>query len=154
MIFPGDPQEILCEFKVLYLQKDLIMRCVQCGAEHTRKGMYCSKSCNDKAYRERKKLKAKLEADEVDEYAGINIPKEEGEKLRWCNFCGASIENSTKLGFCDSYHEKEYWKAVHNNLPLKIRIDAKTIVETKRYKKVQDIIDAMLNRNKLGVTFL
>ena len=129
------------------------MRCVQCGVEHDRKGMYCSKSCNDKAYRERKKIKDKEALSEMDEYKGIEIPKETGPKLRWCNFCGSPIEKSVKLGFCDSYHEKEYWRHVHSGLPLKIRIDAKTIVETKRYTRIQDIIEAMVNRNKLGVTF-
>ena len=129
------------------------MKCVQCGIDHDRKGMYCSKSCTDKAYRERKKLKLKIEAEDIDEYKDVPIPEEEGEKLKWCNYCGSPIQQSEKLGFCDSYHEKEYWKAVHYGLPLKIKIDAKTIVETKRYNKVQDIIEAMLNRNKFGVTF-
>ena len=49
------------------------MKCIQCGDEHERKGMYCSKSCTDKAYRERKKNK-------------IDVPEEKGEKLKWCNF--------------------------------------------------------------------
>jgi len=130
------------------------MKCVQCGIEHTRKkGMYCSKKCNDKSYRERKKIRERNVFSDVEEYKGINIPEETGPKLKWCNFCGSSIDKSEKIGFCDSYHEKEYWKTVHNGLPLKIRIDAKTIVETKRYTKVQDIIEAMSNRNKLGVTF-
>ena len=46
------------------------MQCVQCGATHERKGMYCSKSCTDKAYRERKKLKelkSKLSPEETPE---------------------------------------------------------------------------------------
>ena len=135
------------------------MQCIQCGDTHERKGMYCSKRCTDKAYRERKKVKegktqGKREETPVEEKEEvIVIPKEKGEKLRWCNFCGASIENSDKLGFCDSDHERDYWRAVHLNLALKIRIDSKTIVETRRYHKVQDIIEAMLNRNKMGVTF-
>ena len=135
------------------------MQCVQCGANHERKGMYCSKSCTDKAYRERKKLKdLKLkynheETPEEESEPHVKIPKEKGEKQRWCNFCGATIENSTKLGFCDDQHERDYWRAISLNLPLKIRIDSKTIVETRRYHKVQDIIEAMLSRNKMGVTF-
>ena len=133
------------------------MKCVQCEEEHDRKGMYCSKKCTDKAYRERKKLKegksSKREiAIEVEEEEEIPIPKEAEEKLKWCNFCGASIENSPKLAFCDGQHELDYWRAVHSGLVLKIRIDSKTIVETRRYHKVQEIIEAMLNRNKMGVT--
>ena len=127
------------------------MKCVQCGIEHYRKGMYCSKRCNDKSYRERKKLKDKEALESMESI--VEIPKESGPKLKWCNFCGASIDKSDSLGFCDAYHEKEYWRYVHSGLPLKIRIDAKTIVETKRYTKIQDIIEAMVNRNKLGVTF-
>lgn len=136
------------------------MQCVQCGANHERKGMYCSKSCTDKAYRERKKLKElKLkhnygETPEEESEPRVNIPKEKGEKQRWCNFCGATIENSLKLGFCDGQHERDYWRAISLNLPLKLRIDSKTIVETRRYHKVQEIIEAMLSRNKMGVTFL
>lgn len=134
------------------------MGCIQCGAEHERKGMYCSKRCTDKAYRERKKEKIayaksleETPEDEVDLI--IDIPEEKGEKQRWCNFCGATIQNSPKLGFCDNEHEKNYWLAIRLELPLKIKIDSKTIVETRRYHKVQDIIEAMLNRNKMGVTF-
>ena len=136
------------------------MQCVQCGANHERKGMYCSKSCTDKAYRERKRLKElKLkhnhgETPEEESEPHVNIPKEKGEKQRWCNFCGATIENSLKLGFCDGQHERDYWRAISLNLPLKLRIDSKTIVETRRYHKVQEIIEAMLSRNKMGVTFL
>lgn len=134
------------------------MGCIQCGAEHERKGMYCSKRCTDKAYRERKKEKIayakSLEETPEDEVELIiDIPEEKGEKQRWCNFCGATIENSPKLGFCDNDHEKNYWLAIRLELPLKIKIDSKTIVETRRYHKVQDIIEAMLNRNKMGVTF-
>jgi hypothetical protein len=133
------------------------MQCVQCGIEHDRKGMYCSKRCNDKAYRERKKVKEGKSPNtssglNSEEEKNIHIPKEEGEKLRWCNYCGASIENSDKLGFCGSDHELDYWRAVHSGLVLKIRIDSKTIVETRRYHKVQEIIEAMLSRNKMGVT--
>lgn len=135
------------------------MKCIQCGSDHERKGMYCSKRCTDKAYRVRKKLKESeshsiiedVEEIEVDEK--IDVPVEKGEKLKWCNFCGASIDNSPKLGFCDGQHERDYWYAVKHNLPLKIRIDSKTIVETRRYNKVQDVIEAMINRNKMGVTF-
>jgi hypothetical protein len=129
------------------------MNCIQCGVEHERKGMYCSKRCTDKAYRERKKAKNIIDESPDEVELIIDIPKEEGVKQRWCNFCGASIENSPKLGFCDNEHEKNYWLAIRLELPLKIKIDSKTIVETRRYHKVQDIIEAMLNRNKLGVTF-
>jgi len=121
--------------------------------------MYCSKRCTDKAYRERKKLnETKIkhsheETPEDEDVSRINIPKESGEKQRWCNFCGSTIENSPKLGFCDDQHERDYWRAIDLSLPLKIRIDSKTIVETRRYHKVQDIIEAMLSRNKMGVTF-
>jgi|LakMenE01Jun11ns_1017448.scaffolds.fasta_scaffold9885091_4 hypothetical protein len=135
------------------------MKCIQCGSDHERKGMYCSKRCTDKAYRERKKLKVSETPNKVEDEVEleveekIDIPNEKGTKLRWCNFCGASIENSPKLGFCDSHHEREYWYAVKHNLALKIRIDSKTIVETRRYQKVQEVIEAMANRNKMGVTF-
>ena len=135
------------------------MLCIQCNNVHERKGMYCSKKCTDKAYRERKKINGNQTSDKrggtlaEDFEEVIEIPQEKGGKLKWCNFCGASIHNSDKLGYCGSDHERDYWRAINLNLPLKIRIDSKTIVETRRYHKVQDIIEAMINRNKTGVTF-
>jgi hypothetical protein len=130
------------------------MECIQCGEAHDKKGKYCSKRCTDKAYRERKKLREELDREELIEEEGenIEIPAETGAKLKWCNYCGLSIENSGKLGFCDEHHERDYWYAVHHNLTLKLKIDSKTIVETRRYHKVQDIVEAMMNRKGYGVT--
>ncbi len=134
------------------------MKCPICSAEHERKGTYCSKKCTDKAYRERKKgnpAAPPLVKKEVSVKTQIiPIPKESGPKLRWCNFCGSSIDNSPKLGFCSDEHEKDYWYTVHNSGTLKLKIDSRTIIETRRYTKVQEIIDAMMNRNKFGVTFM
>jgi predicted nucleic acid-binding Zn ribbon protein len=131
------------------------MTCPICSTEHDRKGTYCSKKCTDKAYRERKKGSADapplVKRDSV-KFQIIPIPKESGPKLKWCNFCGASIEHSPKLGFCNDDHEKDYWTLVHNNGTLKLKIDSRTIIETRRYTKVQEIIDAMMNRNSHGVT--
>lgn len=131
------------------------MTCPICSNEHERKGTYCTKKCTDKAYRERKKESANapslIKRDPV-KFSIIPIPKETGAKLKWCNFCGASIEYSPKLGFCNVDHEKDYWTLVHNNGTLKLKIDSRTIIETRRYTKVQEIIDAMMNRNGHGVT--
>lgn len=128
------------------------MNCIQCGEAHDKKGKYCSKRCTDKAYRERKKLRDKKEIEDLieEEEIHIDIPIESGPKLKWCNYCGASIDNSDKLGFCDGQHERDYWYAVQHNLTLKLKIDSKTIVETRRYHKVQDIVEAMLNRKGYG----
>lgn len=131
------------------------MRCPICSIEHERKGTYCTKKCTDKAYRERKKGSADappLVKRDTVKFSIIPIPKETGAKLKWCNFCGASIEHSSKLGFCNADHEKDYWTLVHNNGTLKLKIDSRTIIETRRYTKVQEIIDAMMNRNGHGVT--
>ncbi len=131
------------------------MTCPICSSEHERKGTYCSKKCTDKAYRARKKGSADappLVKKESVKFPIIPIPKESGPKLRWCNFCGSSIEHSPKLGFCNDEHEKDYWALVHNNGTLKLKIDARTIIETRRYNRVQEIIDAMMNRNSNGVT--
>jgi hypothetical protein len=129
------------------------MECIQCGEAHDKKGKYCSKRCTDKAYRERKKLRNELDRGELidEKEENIDIPPETGDKLKWCNYCGLSIENSSKLGFCDEQHERDYWYAVHHNLTLKLKIDSKTIVETRGYHKVQDIVEAMANRKGYGV---
>lgn len=131
------------------------MTCPICSNEHERKGTYCTKKCTDKAYRERKKGSADappLIKRDLVKFSIIPIPNETGAKLKWCNFCGTSIEHSTKIGFCNADHEKDYWTLVHNNGTLKLKIDSRTIIETRRYTKVQEIIDAMMNRNGHGVT--
>jgi predicted nucleic acid-binding Zn ribbon protein len=126
------------------------MTCPICSSEHERKGTYCSKKCTDKAYRERKKGSVNapllIKRDSV-KFPIVNIPKESGPKLKWCNFCGASIEQSHKLGFCNNEHEKNYWTLVHNSGTLKLKIDSRTVIETKKYTKVQEIIDTIMNRN-------
>lgn len=130
------------------------MTCPICSTEHNKKGIYCQKKCGDKAYRDRKKgngvTTLLIKRNEVKSFA-ITIPKETGPKLRWCNFCGASIEHSFKQGFCNNDHEKDYWVLVHNNGTLKLKIDSRTIIETRKYTKVQEIINAMEARNN-GIT--
>jgi len=116
------------------------MKCIQCGADHERKGMYCSKNCTDKAYRERKKN-------------AIAVPEEKGEKLKWCNFCGKSIEQSPKLAFCNDEHEKDYWRTIRDGGTLKIKVDSRTEIQTRKYYRVQEIVEAMVNRGKYGVTY-
>jgi len=123
------------------------MNCIQCNKEHDRKGMYCSKSCTDKAYRQRKALKEGKIIKPRTVKSGVIIPKESGPKLKWCNFCGSSIENSPMLQFCNEDHQIDYYETISIGGTLKLRYDARTLVETKRYDKVQDIIDSLRARN-------
>ena len=127
--------------------------CVQCGQEHDKKGIYCSKRCIDKAYRDRKKGKAdalpivnrkpkiKVKKESID------IPNEVGPKLKWCNFCGDSLERSVMLQFCSKSHQESYHRTVKSGGTLKIKIDSRTIIETKKYNRVQELIEAVLTRN-------
>ena len=76
---------------------------------------------------------------------GVNQKVEATAPKTW------TVEDDTFLD--DDEHEKDYWTLVHSNGTLKLKIDARTIIETRRYTRVQEIIDAMMNRNKQGVTF-
>lgn len=128
------------------------MRCIQCNQEHERKGIYCSKKCTDKAYRERKKDKT-ISSPIIEKVCeDIVIPKQTGTKLKWCNYCGNSIEHSDRLQFCNDEHENNFMDAIKKGRPLKIRIDASTIIETKKYDKVQETIEKF-NQNKFGFYF-
>jgi len=127
--------------------------CIQCGQEHEKKGVYCSKRCIDKAYRDRKAgktsalpivdRKPKVESKKER----IDIPIEKGPKLKWCNFCGASLETSPMLQFCNRDHQEDYYKTVQRGGALKLKIDSRTIIETRKYTRVQELIEAMLSRN-------
>jgi hypothetical protein len=118
-------------------------KCINCSQLHNRKGIYCSKKCTDKAYRERKKSSLQIPSTDSEERVKIKIPKEKGEKLKWCNFCGASLENSKKLNFCNDDHEYDYWFSVKISKPLKLRLDNRTLIETLKYDKVQEIVERM-----------
>ncbi len=50
------------------------------------------------------------------------------------------------LQFCNPEHKKEYEKTVKSGKHLKIRLDAKTVIETKKYHRVQELIEAMIAR--------
>ena len=128
--------------------------CIQCGVEHEKNGAYCSKKCTDKAYRDRKKGKSDaLPLIVKVKSSRIEIPKETGPKLKWCNFCGASLEKSKMLQFCNSEHQKDYYKTISRGGTLKLRIDTKTVVETKKYNRVQEVIDHLLERRKQWLVF-
>jgi hypothetical protein len=128
--------------------------CIQCGEEHEKKGAYCSKRCIDKAYRDRKKGKSDaLPLIGRVKSSRIEIPKETGPKLKWCNFCGASLEHSKMLQFCNSEHQKDYYKTISRGGTLKLRIDAKTVIETKKYNRVQEVIDYLLQSRKQWLVF-
>lgn len=62
---------------VIELATPLKMTCTQCGIEHERKGIYCSKRCTDAAYRARKKALLMKSIEPVQEVAEINEIVEE-----------------------------------------------------------------------------
>jgi hypothetical protein len=127
--------------------------CIQCGQEHDKRGVYCSKRCIDKAYRDRKsgktnalpvvdrKPKVKVKQERID------IPVETGPKLKWCNFCGASLDTSPMLQFCNKEHQEDYYRVIKSGGALKLKIDSRTIIETRKYNRVQELIETMLSRN-------
>ena len=124
--------------------------CIQCGEEHEKRGAYCSKRCTDKAYRDRKSGKANalpIIDRKPKEKIEVIIPQETGPKLKWCNFCGASLDESHMLQFCNEEHQKNYYTAITLGGTLKLRIDGRTTIETKKYDRVQELIESLLKRN-------
>jgi predicted nucleic acid-binding Zn ribbon protein len=121
------------------------MNCIICGTAHEKKGIYCSKKCTDKAYRDRKKgliQAAKSKNDEtISREKKALVKEEKGVKNRWCNYCGTSLEETKMLQFCSDAHHKAFDDAVATNKYLQIKIDDRTTVVTKKYHKVQEIIE-------------
>jgi len=74
-------------------------------------------------------------------------------KSTWCNFCGTPLgENPENPHFCSEEHHTEYSITVHEKGVLKIRLDQRTVIETSKYLKVQDLIETMNSRNKFSVS--
>ena len=130
--------------------------CIQCGEKHDKRGAYCSKKCTDKAYRDRKSGKANA-LPIIDRTPKkkivVNVPKETGPKLKWCNFCGASLNESTMLQFCNGEHQRSYYETISLEGTLKLRIDSRTTIETKKYDRVQQLIESMMTRNSFLTLF-
>ena len=130
--------------------------CIQCGQEHEKRGAYCSKKCTDKAYRDRKAGKANalpILHTKPKEKIVVNVPKETGPKLKWCNFCGATLNESSMLQFCNKEHQLGYYEAISIGGTLKLRIDSRTTIETKKYERVQQLIESMMSRNSFLTMF-
>lgn len=130
--------------------------CIQCGQEHNKRGVYCSKKCTDKAYRDRKAGKANalpILHTKPKEKIVVNVPKETGPKLKWCNFCGATLNESSMLQFCNKEHQLGYYEAISIGGTLKLRIDSRTTIETKKYERVQELIESMMSRNSFLTMF-
>jgi len=128
--------------------------CPQCGQEHERKGIYCSKRCTDKAYRNRKKgvegalpLFKTPKEEILKEEVKFVIPQEKGPQLKWCNFCGQTLNQNSMLQFCNEEHQFLYYKTIAIGGTLKLQLDARTTIETKKYERVQHLIEAMITRN-------
>ncbi len=130
--------------------------CIQCGQEHNKRGVYCSKKCTDKAYRDRKAGKANalpILHTKPKEKIVVNVPKETGPKLKWCNFCGATLNESSMLQFCNKEHQLGYYETISIGGTLKLRIDSRTTIETKKYERVQELIESMMSRNSFLTMF-
>lgn len=129
-------------------------KCIQCGGINERKGSYCSKSCNDKAYRMRKKRgtgTAPLVKDLKIEGSGEPLPFISSSK--WCNFCGKTLPEGSKSHFCDNTHEKEWRESKKNGEPLKLKINSRTEIQTKKYDRVQEVIERITESSSFFVKF-
>jgi len=132
-------------------------KCIQCGGINERKGAYCSKSCNDKAYRMRKKRgtgAAPLVKElKLEERRVIGEPLPFTSASKWCNYCGKTLPESGNTHFCDSTHEREWREARKNGEPLKLKINSRTEIQTKKYDRVQEVIERITETSSFFVKF-
>lgn len=132
-------------------------KCIQCGGINDRKGVYCSKSCNDKAYRMRKK--GGTGAAPLVKDLKLEGKREFGEPLhfssssKWCNFCGKTLPEESKLHFCGLTHEQGYRDAMKNGEPLKLKINSRTEIQTKKYDRVQEVIERIVETSSFFIKF-
>lgn len=132
-------------------------KCIQCGGVNERKGAYCSKSCNDKAYRQRKKRATgenTLSGDlKIGKGRAIGEPLPFTSASKWCNFCGKTLPEGSESHFCDKEHEKEWREARKNGEPLKLKINSRTEIQTKKYDRVQEVIERITETSSFFVKF-
>ena len=124
--------------------------CLQCGKEYDKKGIYCDKKCADKAYRERKKIgNSNIREDDKSSVASL-IRIEGAESHKWCNYCGLGLKGDSDYpGFCNEIHAEEYSLTVQKGSTLSIIIDSRTKILTKKYDKIQEIIDLRKPKEKV-----
>lgn len=132
-------------------------KCIQCGGLNERKGVYCSKSCNDKAYRMRKKGgtgAAPLVKDlKLEDVHITGEPLRFSSSSKWCNFCGKTLPEASNLHFCDDTHEYGYRDAMKNGAPLKLKINSRTEIQTKKYDRVQEVIERITETSSFFIKF-
>ena len=121
------------------------MNCIVCNIEHERRGIYCSKKCGDKAYRDRKRVivvdAVAKPKESINRSKKVSILKEKRAKSKWCNYCGKSIEDTDRLKFCSDEHSQNFLDAIDSGKSLRIKIDHRTTIITDKYNKIQEIIE-------------
>ena len=116
---PGDS-------RIIHLNKyrdsvhSVVKPCAHCQTNfETKFGMYCSTLCRNRAHRKKKQV----------------------ERLKdlVCFFCGCQVTNRQSK-FCSTDHKNSFHKANNANKAIKIRLDHKTIIETKKYDSIPEVI--------------
>lgn len=108
----------------------VVKPCAYCTTPfETKFGMYCSPLCKSRAHR----------------------AKEKAERIKdlICFYCGTAVKDDRKTKFCCEDHKNKYHKAKDRGKPLQIRIDAKTVVYTKKYDSVPEVIRQYKELHKL-----
>ncbi len=106
------------------------MKCLCCDSlvpEPIRNKKYCSNAC-------RKKYNISVRSD-------LRKQQRESEE-QFCGYCGEiiKIKIAKRRKFCNDHHADMFWSRKQNGSPLKIRLDEKTFVYTKKYGKVTELI--------------
>ena len=63
-----------------------------------------------------------------------------------CYFCGVNIHETSRKKFCCDIHKQLFYAAKKANRPIRLRLDAKTQIETRRYNDIPKLVNEYLIR--------
>lgn len=95
------------------------INCLHCNSPietNNKRKLYCSDNC--KVYHHRELKKPELN----------------------CNFCGEIIKKKSYYKFCCDEHKKMFFRRKRYGKTIMIKVDSKTVIETKQYDKIPEII--------------
>lgn len=71
------------------------------------------------------------------------------EKLKYCNYCAIEIPGKDK--FCSDEHKERFTARMNAGEPIYLQISPGTVVESKRYDKITEVI--IKYKNKMSAVF-
>lgn len=105
------------------------MNCLCCNSsiESKNKRKYCSDACRKKYHTSIRSDKRKTQRESEEQF---------------CNYCGEiiRIKIAKRRKFCNDYHADMFWSRKKCGSPLKIKLDERTHIYTKKYDRVVELI--------------